>query len=154
MKSLAWERRKKTGTNIDGILPVYTLQTSALSSLCILGGAWYCRISSYLREISETKWSPMVVCLAQWHWLPNLLSLTHCTSLTSWRSSSSLHVGVWTEDVHDKPLSPIMGAEADTVNLRVFTDQANDIRDGWVTQVHLTEYGWCYLAKTQISNSI
>lgn len=23
MKSLAWERRKKTGANIDGILPVY-----------------------------------------------------------------------------------------------------------------------------------
>lgn len=51
MESSAWERRKKTGANIDGALSVYMLQTSAFSPRCILGATWYCGVSS-----SATCW--------------------------------------------------------------------------------------------------
>lgn len=45
MESSAWGRRKKTGANIVGALPVSMSLTSALSPRCILGATGYHSVS-------------------------------------------------------------------------------------------------------------
>lgn len=169
MKSWARERRKKAGANRDGILPVYTLQASAPSSLCILRGARTAR--SVPTSGESQRWSPVVVCLAQRHWVQNSLSLSQRTSFTSSKSTSALRASVdwrghsaprtmphfgrdgkWISPIYElrsDPAvvtfggwvhdTPLSGGRGVRCKLQGL-QRPNDIRDVWATCVHLNEW--------------
>lgn len=138
MKSLARERRRKTGANRDGILPGYTLQASAPSSLCLLRGAWTAR--SVPTSGESQRRSAVVVCLAQRHWVQNSLSLSQWTSFTSSKSTSTLCASVDRRGRSAPRTMPHFGRDGKWISpiYELFSDPAVVTFAGWVYDTSLS----------------